>query len=248
MHCAAYPHTIGVHYDVAGRRIRRGIGVRRSADGDGSHGARYRHARAASATTVTVQYAATGGTASGGVDYTVAGSGTLTFAPGVTTQNIIVNVIGDTDVEPDETVVMTLSSPVGATLASASATGTILNDDAALPPALSILLGTPVFAHQPLATTSAPVSVTIGNTGGSALTLGTPFPTMSAGDFALVSVPNACTAGESLAVSATCNLHFTFTPSATGIAGYSSSAIDARPVPHSQGGAHCMTGQYGRTR
>ena len=139
MHCAAYPHTIGVHYDVAGRRIRRGIGVRRSADGDGSHGARYRHARAASATTVTVQYAATGGTASGGVDYTVAGSGTLTFAPGVTTQNIIVNVIGDTDVEPDETVVMTLSSPVGATLASASATGTILNDDAALPPALSIL-------------------------------------------------------------------------------------------------------------
>ena len=51
---------------------------------------------AASASTVTVHYAVSGGTATSGVDYTVAGTGTLTFAPGVTTQNIIVNVIGDT--------------------------------------------------------------------------------------------------------------------------------------------------------
>jgi hypothetical protein len=172
---------------------------------------------AASASTVTVAYAATGGTATSGVDYTVAGAGTLTFAPGVTTQNIIINVIGDTDFEPDETVVMTLSGPVGATLGSASATGIILNDDAAPAPLLSILSGTPVFGDQPLATTSAPVSVTIGNTGGGTLTLGTPFPDIPGGDFAIASGTNACSAGESLAPSAMCNLYFTFTPSALGL-------------------------------
>ena len=49
-----------------------------------------------SASTIIVHYAATGGTATSGTDYTVAGTGTLTFAPGITTQNITVNVIGDT--------------------------------------------------------------------------------------------------------------------------------------------------------
>ena len=111
---------------------------------------------------------------------------------------------------------MTLSTPVGATLGSASATGTILNDDAAPSPSLSILSGSPVFGDQLLGTTSAPVSVTIGNTGGGTLTLGTPFPSIPAGDFAIASGADACSAGESLAPSATCNLYFTFTPSAIG--------------------------------
>lgn len=171
---------------------------------------------AASASTVTVHYAVSGGTATAGVDYTVAGTGTLTFAPGGTTQNIIVNVIGDTVFEPDETVVMTLSAPVGATLGSVSATGVILDDDAAPSPLLSILSGTPAFGDQLLGTTSVPVSVTTGNTGGGALILGTPFPGIPPGDFAIGSGANACSAGESLAPSATCNLYFTFTPSALG--------------------------------
>src|SRR5207247_9599617 len=48
---------------------------------------------AASGRTVTVDYAVTGGTASGGgVDYSLA-SGTLSFAPGVTTQNINLTVV-----------------------------------------------------------------------------------------------------------------------------------------------------------
>ena len=45
---------------------------------------------------MTVDYAITGGTATGGgVDYTLA-SGTLTFVPGVTSQNISVTVMNDT--------------------------------------------------------------------------------------------------------------------------------------------------------
>src|SRR5206468_1343316 len=50
----------------------------------------------ASARTVSVNYAVTGGTATGaGVDYTLA-NGKLTFAPGVTTQNISIAVVNDT--------------------------------------------------------------------------------------------------------------------------------------------------------
>ena len=61
---------------------------------------------------VTVGYTTANGTATAGTDYT-ASSGTLTFAPGVTTQTIAVKVTGDTAVEPDETFTVTLASPPG---------------------------------------------------------------------------------------------------------------------------------------
>jgi hypothetical protein len=83
---------------------------------------------AASASTVTVAYATADGTANAGSDYN-ATSGTLTFNPGITTQTITVNVIGDTIVEPNETFFVNLSSPTNATLAVAQGTGTIINDD-----------------------------------------------------------------------------------------------------------------------
>ena len=82
------------------------------------------------APTVTVQYATADGTATAGSDYT-ATSGTLTFAPSVTTMTINVPVIGDTIVEPDETFFINLSNPSNATIAVAQAQGTILNDDTA---------------------------------------------------------------------------------------------------------------------
>lgn len=67
-------------------------------------------------TQVTVHYAATGGTATGGgVDYTLA-PGTLTFAPGETEQSIPITIIDDTRNEADETIIVTLDSPDGATL------------------------------------------------------------------------------------------------------------------------------------
>src|SRR5213079_922758 len=59
---------------------------------------------AASGKTVTLSYAVSGGTATGGgVDYTLA-SGTLIFAPGVTSQNISFTVVNDTLDEDDETI------------------------------------------------------------------------------------------------------------------------------------------------
>jgi hypothetical protein len=87
----------------------------------------------ASSTAVSVGYSTANGTATAGQDYTAA-SGTLTFAPGTTTQQVNVAVIGDTAVEPDETFTVTLANPVGATLTTATATGTITNDDAVTPP------------------------------------------------------------------------------------------------------------------
>src|SRR5439155_17400179 len=66
---------------------------------------------AASGRTVTVSYSVNGGTATGGgIDYTLAG-GTLTFAPGVTTQNISLAVVNDVLDENDETVAIALSAP-----------------------------------------------------------------------------------------------------------------------------------------
>jgi aryl-phospho-beta-D-glucosidase BglC (GH1 family) len=84
----------------------------------------------ASATPVSVGYATANGTATAGVDYT-AETGTITFAPGVTTQSFHVGIIGDTAVEPVETLTVTLSNPTGATIARATAIGSILNDDLA---------------------------------------------------------------------------------------------------------------------
>ncbi|MCT4609718.1 MAG: choice-of-anchor L domain-containing protein, partial [Pelagimonas sp.] len=84
----------------------------------------------------TVDYAVSAGTATEGDDYTAA-SGTLTFAEGETSMVVEVEVLGDTDVEPDETLTLTLSNPGGdeeGTITTASATGTIENDDATPPP------------------------------------------------------------------------------------------------------------------
>ncbi len=92
----------------------------------------------ASATTVSVGYATSNGTATAGVDYT-AETGTIAFAPGVTTQTVHVGVIGDTAVEPNETFTVTLSAPSGVTIAKATAVGTITNDDVAgtIPPTIT---------------------------------------------------------------------------------------------------------------
>ena len=88
----------------------------------------------ASDKTVTVNYGTANGTASVGVDY-LAASGTLTFAPGVTSIEIPVSVFGDTVSEPDETFLLNLSAASNAVVGTPSAIATIVNDDA--PPAAS---------------------------------------------------------------------------------------------------------------
>ncbi len=60
-------------------------------------------------------------------------SGTVSFAAGETSKTVTVNVAGDTVVESSEGFTVTLSNPsTGATLGTASAIGTIRNDDAVL--------------------------------------------------------------------------------------------------------------------
>ena len=85
---------------------------------------------AQSISTVTVDYATSDGTATVGSDYTAA-SGTLTFTPGETKQTFTVPLLDDLLDEADESVVLTLSNPVNATLGSPNpATLFILDDDA----------------------------------------------------------------------------------------------------------------------
>ena len=90
---------------------------------------------AASGKPITVDYATSDGTATAGSDYT-ADTGTITFAPGVTTQNIAVGVLADTTDEVNETVTVTLSNPSEVTLNDATGVLTITDDDSA--PTISI--------------------------------------------------------------------------------------------------------------
>ena len=90
---------------------------------------------AMSGRTVRVDYSTDNGTAIAGDDYQAA-SDTLVFSPGDTTQMLTVLVIGDLQLEQDETFVVNLSNADNATIADGQGVGTITNDDVA--PQLSI--------------------------------------------------------------------------------------------------------------
>ena len=92
---------------------------------------------AASAKSVSVQYATANGTATAPSDYASA-AGTVTFAPGQKAKPIAVDVVGDLAIEQDETFTVTLSNPLNASIASGTATGTIRNDDTSVP----VMVGT----------------------------------------------------------------------------------------------------------
>lgn len=77
---------------------------------------------------VSVDFSTTGLTATAGVDF-VPAAGTLQFEPGETSKLIRLQVIGDLDVEPDETFQVTLSAASGGVIADGAAIGTIINDD-----------------------------------------------------------------------------------------------------------------------
>jgi hypothetical protein len=93
---------------------------------------------AAATAPVTVDYATANGTATAGSDYTGL-SGTLSFAPGETVKTIAIAVTGDTMFEANETFAVNLSgASANARLQTASATGTIVNDDQQVVPTLAI--------------------------------------------------------------------------------------------------------------
>ncbi len=82
-----------------------------------------------SASMITASYGTSNGTATAGSDYT-AKSGTLTFAPGTTSQNIVVAILEDTVAESSETInVNLLSATGGATIGRGTGVITITDND-----------------------------------------------------------------------------------------------------------------------
>ena len=79
---------------------------------------------------VKVNYATSSDSATSGVDF-LAASGTASIPAGQTSTTVSVSVLGDTDLEINETFLVTLSNPVAANIASGAGvgTGTITNDD-----------------------------------------------------------------------------------------------------------------------
>jgi len=86
---------------------------------------------------VRVSFVTIAGSATSGVDFEAA-SGVIEFAPGEQTHSITLHVFGDTQFETDENFSVVLSSPVNATLETASAIVVIANDD------------TPPLRHRPV--------------------------------------------------------------------------------------------------
>ena len=80
----------------------------------------------AQASTVSVRYATSDGTATAGADYEAV-SGALRFGPGETAKTVSVPVLNDTHDEGSETLTLALSAPFGAEIADGTATGTIVN-------------------------------------------------------------------------------------------------------------------------
>jgi hypothetical protein len=137
---------------------------------------------APSAAPVSVTVASANGTATtADSDYVAVAATLLTFAAGETSKTVTVLVNGDTTVEPNETFTVNLSLPTGgATIADATGVGTIVNDDAAPLPLLSINdvshaegdsgATAFLFTVSLSAASTAPVSVTVASANGTATT------------------------------------------------------------------------------
>lgn len=104
--------------------------------------------------TVTVNYSTADGTANAGSDYGAV-SGTLTFNPGELSKLITVPIVGDTIDEIDETFGITLSGAVNATLGTAQANVTIVDNDFPCSYAIS-----PTIKTSPAAGETTTVNVT----------------------------------------------------------------------------------------
>ncbi len=125
---------------------------------------------------IRVDYATADGSAIAPDDYT-ATSGTVVFPKRTTQQTVSIPIVPDTAAESDETFTVTLSNPAGATLGTASATGTVIDDD--LGPAITTAntvvnegdsgLTTATFHVGLTVATAGPVSVDYATADGSAL-------------------------------------------------------------------------------
>ncbi|HEV7428831.1 MAG TPA: Calx-beta domain-containing protein [Thermoanaerobaculia bacterium] len=87
--------------------------------------------------TLSVPFSLADGTAIAGSDYQT-NSGSFSVFPGNLTAQVSIGIIGDANVEPDETFFMKLGSLSGATIAKSQGVGTIINDDGLASPGISI--------------------------------------------------------------------------------------------------------------
>ncbi|WP_245626443.1 putative Ig domain-containing protein [Stenotrophomonas ginsengisoli] len=96
---------------------------------DGATNLVYTVTRSVNLPSPTVVNLTTGGTATSGTDYTGARA-SVTIPANATTASLVIDPVADIDVEPNETVIITVAAGSGYTVGTpASAIGTILNDD-----------------------------------------------------------------------------------------------------------------------
>ncbi len=111
---------------------------------------------AASSRTVTVNYTTADNTAVAPGDYTTT-SGSLTFLPGTTTQQVPVLVVGDTLDETNETYRVNLSGATNASIADSQGVGTITDND----PLPSLVINNVSVTEGAGGTTTATFTVTL---------------------------------------------------------------------------------------
>lgn len=138
---------------------------------------------------VSAVYQTANGTALADEDYASA-AGTLTIAAGRTQGTIAVSVFGDETIESDETVLLQLSSPDGAVLATSGAFGQIINDD--YPPALGLALSLGAVREN------APGVATLGTITRTGPTRDAVSVLLSAGDPASIAVPQSVEFGAGM--------------------------------------------------
>jgi chitinase len=123
------------------------------------------------------------GSALAGTDYTALLATPVSFAAGEVTKTVTVNATGDTAPEANETFSLVLSSPAGATVIDGTGTGTVLNDDGASYLSVGDIaapeLGPTTFTVSRSGNTTAPATVTVATSNGSALA-GTDYTALAA--------------------------------------------------------------------
>ena len=107
---------------------------------------------------VSVAWATTTGSATAGSDY-LAAAGTVTFAPGESAKTFAITILGDTSNEGNEAISVRLTNAAGAAIDRASASVTIVNDDA--PPIVTVVTTDASGAE----TAANPIVLTLTRTG-----------------------------------------------------------------------------------
>ena len=123
------------------------------------------------ATAASVSFATANGSAVAGADF-AASSGTVSFAPGQTAATVNIATVDDSVMEPAEAMTVSLSGATGgATVAGATATGTIIDNDSVLSISGASVAegGTLVFTVSRSGYTANGVSVNFASANGSAI-------------------------------------------------------------------------------